>query len=382
MTHSKRQKLSVEDVNNALKMRSVEPLYGYDPGEALQFRLVPNTNLFYVADEEVDFETLLNAPLPKVPLKPTFSVHWLAVEGVQPQIPENPVEVSLATDTLQPPTNKKDILQISHEDTEVRPPVKHVLSKELQLYYEKITNFLASEDPEEQQIALECIGKDSGIQQLVPYFIQFASENVTKYLRNLSVVSKMVSLLEKLFENEHLFMEPYLHQCMPCLLTCILAKRLCEDPSEPHWDCRRRSAKLVGKICKQYKDSYNTLVPRVTKTLTKALFDLQKPASTRFGSICGISALGREPILSIILPNLKSLQSSFSKLEMSEATHLQSELLHALKTAKESFDEMEEKERESNPQYLELCSFIFSNASNEPKQVEDVDMEFDGMEFE
>ena len=39
----------------------------------------------------MDFDEILKAPLPKAPLEVTFRAHWLAIEGVQPLIPENPL---------------------------------------------------------------------------------------------------------------------------------------------------------------------------------------------------------------------------------------------------------------------------------------------------
>ena len=33
---------------------------------------------------------LINAPLPRVPREVAFTAHWLAVEGVQPSIAQNP----------------------------------------------------------------------------------------------------------------------------------------------------------------------------------------------------------------------------------------------------------------------------------------------------
>lgn len=33
---------------------------------------------------------VIEAPLPKAPLDTAVSAHWLAIEGVQPAIPENP----------------------------------------------------------------------------------------------------------------------------------------------------------------------------------------------------------------------------------------------------------------------------------------------------
>ena len=40
---------------------------------ALEASLGPGQPLYYVEDEEVDFEKLINAPLPKVPREITFT---------------------------------------------------------------------------------------------------------------------------------------------------------------------------------------------------------------------------------------------------------------------------------------------------------------------
>ena len=51
--------------------------------------------IFDVEDDEVDFDDILNAPLPKVPAEVTYTAHWLAVEGVQPTIPQNPAPLGM-----------------------------------------------------------------------------------------------------------------------------------------------------------------------------------------------------------------------------------------------------------------------------------------------
>ena len=70
MRHAKRTTLCTQDIAQALRVLEVEPLYGYDSVKPLRFgeaSLGPGQPLFYVEDEEVDFEKLINAPLPKVP---------------------------------------------------------------------------------------------------------------------------------------------------------------------------------------------------------------------------------------------------------------------------------------------------------------------------
>ena len=70
MRHGKRSTLTTRDVNRALEVLNVEPMYGYESTRPLRFgeaSIGPGQPLFYVEDEEVDFEKLINAPLPKIP---------------------------------------------------------------------------------------------------------------------------------------------------------------------------------------------------------------------------------------------------------------------------------------------------------------------------
>lgn len=70
MRHGKRTTLTTQDISQALKVMEIEPLYGYESTRPLRFgeaSIGPGQPLFYVEDEEMDFEKLINAPLPKVP---------------------------------------------------------------------------------------------------------------------------------------------------------------------------------------------------------------------------------------------------------------------------------------------------------------------------
>ena len=244
MVHSRRQKLSVDDVNSAMKLRNLEPLYGFEPTEPLAFRAVPNTGLFYVPTDELDVESILQEPLPKAPQPMCLTSHWLAIEGVQPQIPQNPVlpDRNAIGEQITPLASKSEISvlpgkrsEFSSEDSEIKPQVKHVLSKEHQLYYDALISDLieGSSSPDEYSnaalSAISALKNDAGIQQIMPYFVQFIAETVPKSLLIGLRLRMTMDMAGSLLNNEHLFIEPYLHQLMPPILTCVVGKRLGEE---------------------------------------------------------------------------------------------------------------------------------------------------------
>jgi transcription initiation factor TFIID subunit 6 len=62
-------------------------------------------------------------------------------------------------------------------------------------------------------LALDSIGGDPGIQSLLPYFISFVSDTITKELKNVAVLKNMAKMLEALIKNKYLFIDPYVFYC-------------------------------------------------------------------------------------------------------------------------------------------------------------------------
>ncbi|KAK3001577.1 hypothetical protein RJ639_021680 [Escallonia herrerae] len=304
MRHSKRTTLTTDDVDSALNLRNVEPVYGFASGDPLRFRrALGHKDLFYVDDKDVDFKDVIEAPLPKAPLDTSIFCHWLAIEGVQPAIPENAlVEVVTAPSESRRPEKKDDELPV-----DIRLPIKHVLSRELQLYFNKITELTMSRsDSVLFKEALVSLATDSGLHPLIPYFTCFIADEVSRGLSDFPLLFALMRVVGSLLQNPHIRIEPYLHQLMPSVVTCLVAKRLGSRFADDHWELRDFTANLVALICKRFGHVYDTLQTRLTKTFLNAFVDPKKAMTQHYGAIQGLAALGPNVVRLLIMPNLET----------------------------------------------------------------------------
>jgi transcription initiation factor TFIID subunit 6 len=98
---------------------------------------------------------------------------------------------------------------MNKEDIQVKKLVKHQLSSELQLYYEKIIDTIKGESYKDKTILFQTLSTDSGINQLVPYFTQFISYNVLQNLTNLPMLDSLMKLTHSLLLNPNIQVELY-----------------------------------------------------------------------------------------------------------------------------------------------------------------------------
>lgn len=346
--HSKRSTISTEDVNASLRLRDVEPLYGFPAGAGpVPFREVPGQpELFFQEQKELQLKDVLAAKLPRPPVAVNVVPHWLAVEGVQPVIPENPnphteraeraraagsggaADAPRAGDFRAPVTPDDVVAPVGTASRATRdagdvsgsqpgggvvvePTLTHELSKELQLYFDRVTATVrgGGVGPEAPVLraALESLETDNGIHQLVPYFVRFAQEEVATSLKNLPRLNAVIAAVRALVSNAHVHVELYLHQLMPSVVTCLVAKKLGGEPDEQNDHCalRERAAETMALVCSKFGEQYPTIQPRITRTLVKALLDPAKPLATHYGAVVGLAALGPRVTRLLILPHLR-----------------------------------------------------------------------------
>lgn len=215
---------------------------------------------YHTPDEEIDFSTFLRQPLPPATRGPggvRWKAHWLAVEGVQPAIPENPAPSSVAKegDKGRPTATEVNGAaamstgsgaggKSSHPTTgqaSLRASARQTLPQELQLYFSNLTSSLAPdvssfgaasgsgssagtasvggasaaaaipEDLERhRQAALASLRSDPALAGVLVYLVRWLNESITKSLAGeLQVLGWLLDGVGAVLDNGEVFLEPY-----------------------------------------------------------------------------------------------------------------------------------------------------------------------------
>jgi transcription initiation factor TFIID subunit 6 len=225
--------MTTSDIDQALRVLNIEPLYGHSPHNPPTFRRAlpfPQSTagaVYFVEEEEIDFDRVLREEKITLPKGVNFTAHWLAVEGVQPLIPENPPAIPRDSDdapkspprnTAFPPTPPSPSRPTSKKQQQ-QQLVKQVLSRELQLYYTRLTSSLlppSSSDHAKRTAALASLRNDAGLQALLPYLIRWIGEGVVGALKEGAqsesdgkILEVLLDVISAIMDNTTLFVEPY-----------------------------------------------------------------------------------------------------------------------------------------------------------------------------
>ena len=142
---------------------------------------------------------------------------------VQPLISENPP--AIIKDTEESSTSKSiagqpSTFALTTQSTvkgrqQTQQLVKQVLSRELQLYYARLTSSLLPPVPEDyvkRTTALASLRHDAGLQALLPYLVRWVAEGVVNTLRTGSqteadgrVLEVLLDVISALLDNSRLF---------------------------------------------------------------------------------------------------------------------------------------------------------------------------------
>jgi transcription initiation factor TFIID subunit 6 len=299
----------VEDVNLALSLNGIQEIYGLCPPNSLG---ASSSGATVPSNTVVNLLEFAKQPIPKCPLLPELSLHWLAVDGFQPLIPENPS----ASTTAIHPSVVSDGGDISDQ------PLS--LPKEIQHFFYRTTGLILACENATLPVVLDSLRNDMGLQELVPYFSKFIYQQIRASTRSLPLLRALISTVSALINNKALRMEFHLQQLLPAIFTCIVATRLSSSFAADHWSLRAAAAQVVALICRKYSELFPDFQARFCKTYVDALTlsltvaakgkdkekDNEKQTSSlacMFGGLVGLQALGQMVVRSLLLPRAQEL---------------------------------------------------------------------------
>ncbi|OTB01730.1 hypothetical protein M426DRAFT_211306 [Hypoxylon sp. CI-4A] len=324
MRLARRTHMTPQDISHAMRVLDVQPLYGYDSTRGLTYgeaSLGPQA-LFYVEDEEIDLDKLINTPLPKISRDVHFGTHYLAIEGVVPNLPENVTSAELRTLDLLPkgPGANPALAALSGQDNPAfKPAVKHMISQELVLYFEKLQSALMDDTPGDEgerlrRAALDTVKDYPSMQQLLPYFVTWISNQVTHNLEDIFVLRQMLELLQALLENEKIELSTYASSLANAALTCLLGRKIGNesgiDAIRAQYELREFAGALIGRLAFKFSTKNKMLRPRLVRTCLKALLNPMHHPVVLYGAVCGVAqAGGPEVVKVLLLHNLKEVEN-------------------------------------------------------------------------
>lgn len=290
-----RRRLHAADINLALQMRGCERLYATN--------VVPSER--EDAYRKIDLEAYLRQ---EATLEPPTEVaahrHWLAVDGTQPEIPENPDPLSTTTQRMETTFRQGAATTTDSTGLEVHRLQAKMLSEELQLYYARVHLALergnaTPETADQQEIVLQSLARDTGLQELVPFLVRYIQAEIHRRIGNVEHCRTLVRAATAMLCNPHLHLELHMHELLPALFSCVVAKKL---PGN-HWALRRDAAMALLTTCQVFGKDYANLQVKILQPLCNALGP-DKGLSSRYGGLAGITLFGPKAIDAYLLETI------------------------------------------------------------------------------
>ena len=177
--------------------------------------------------------------------------------------------------------------------------------------------------------ALESLRSDPGLSQLGVYMIWFIGEKVTHSLSNLFILQTMMELASALVANESLFLDPYITNLVPAVLTCLIGMPIRPPPSDTppspqanydllkkQYHLRDYAASLLSLLATKYEASAPELRARTVRSCLECWLTPTRSLQEHYGAILGIVACGRtDAVRKTILPNMKLYETVLVKAE-------------------------------------------------------------------
>ena len=210
LRHSKRRKLTTNDVNEAFKLYDTDPVFGHEVSEPVSYTMFKDSaadyqtpNILYVPDETLlDLRSYSLSQSPPIVAKdPSIQATWLSVEGHY--YPEN------------------------EEAKPVDFPQQANVTPALMQYYSTIISVTLGDSEAMMNTIIKDLAINTKIGTLLPFIVSFIRTGMQKHCENKVLMRRLLCLLQSLFSNPSLNLspKPYLSHLVTALLSSLIVDR-------------------------------------------------------------------------------------------------------------------------------------------------------------
>ena len=295
-------RLTVDHINRALLAENKQPLLGYNNNPS--FLIVPasleQAELLFPRETEVD----LNEASEQVPAPVTqaFSYQYLLTEGVPVTrqslstrrlvIKFPPSEKATPNPAASLEFNRRAPINLAKRAYEKRQLVGDVVNGGLVCYFLRMVNLMRDDLVLSKDPALERLASDPGIEQLIPYFLQFVFGQVTVRLREVTVMNTMVEVTNAMMQNPCMSNAIYAHAFLKIAFSLLIGADYGSLVQDDDTAMRNNAARLLQLMCERFQGAFPSIWQAVFNRLVACLFSPQTTLAAHYGALVGIQALG------------------------------------------------------------------------------------------
>ncbi|CAG9766568.1 unnamed protein product [Ceutorhynchus assimilis] len=194
-------------------------------------------------------------------------------------------------------------------------PAIHNLSKEEQIYFKNLTEPIFGYNEQLRNGKLKQLATDYHVTLILPYLCTFIKDTVHFNLvfTDLTLLIYAMRMVKSLLANKNVNLKPYIHEILPAVLSCSLARNISKYYVDNHWTLREFAGVVVASICATYSDNLNNIKQKVIEIYNKGIVDADKGLTTSFGAIKGFYSLGEEEVKTHLIPKIMIISKKIQR---------------------------------------------------------------------
>ena len=332
MRHSKRRKLTAEDVQRALKWYEAPLTFGHQEAGHLEQSYVqiqdnpviqgsrnscepffaPDENLIDLHDYSMNIEAIDNAFVEanREFNQASCEATWLAIEGQSGMLDDHPKNLS--------PALMQYYSALTGKDLAFKKNFKFCIDICSKFYpYFFNTGVVLSDanaGGEIRKTLIKDVKTNSKIGPLVPLLITFVCNGIQRHNENQMLAKRLLVLIEALFVNPYLNMspKPYLSHLVTALLSTLITDRSNKEPKNDDFnkDSVKKlyhisyAAQVLKLVLDKWATPINQLKLQTHKALREYLNDPKSSSSSQYGALTALIHLGPQVLIENLLPQM------------------------------------------------------------------------------